>query len=37
LPPGIDINDIIIINSGVLGLMDAIEKFDEKKGVKFQT
>jgi DNA-directed RNA polymerase sigma subunit (sigma70/sigma32) len=35
LPPGIDINDII--NSGVLSLMDAIEKFDEKKGVKFQT
>lgn len=35
LPSGVDINDII--NSGVLGLMDAIEKFDEKKGVKFKT
>ncbi len=35
LPPSIDINDII--NSGVLGLIDAIEKFDEEKGVKFKT
>jgi len=35
LPPHIDINDII--NSGVLGLMDAIEKFDENKGVQFKT
>lgn len=35
LPSSVDINDII--NSGVLGLMDAIEKFDEKKGVKFKT
>lgn len=35
LPPHIDLNDII--NSGVLGLMDAIEKFDETKGVQFKT
>jgi len=35
LPPHIDINDII--NSGVLGLMDALDKYDEAKGVKFKT
>jgi len=35
LPPHIDINDIV--NSGVLGLMDAIEKFDTQKGVQFKT
>jgi len=35
LPPHIDIHDII--NSGVIGLMDAIDKFDESKGVKFNT
>ncbi|MEI6126313.1 MAG: FliA/WhiG family RNA polymerase sigma factor [Pseudomonadota bacterium] len=35
LPPHIDINDII--NSGVLGLMDALDKFDTAKGVKFKT
>lgn len=35
LPPHIDINDII--NSGVLGLIDAIEKYDKTKGVKFKT
>ena len=35
LPPQIDIDDLI--NSGVLGLMDAIEKFDPSKEVKFKT
>jgi RNA polymerase sigma factor for flagellar operon FliA len=35
LPPHIDMNDVV--NSGVLGLIDAIEKFDETKGVKFKT
>ncbi len=35
LPMHVDIQDMI--NSGVLGLMDAIEKFDPEKGVKFET
>lgn len=35
LPLHIDIRDMI--NSGVLGLMDAMEKFDPEKGVKFET
>jgi len=35
LPQHIDIEDII--NSGVLGLIDAIEKYDEEKGVRFET
>lgn len=35
LPLHVDIQDMI--NSGVLGLMDAIEKFDPDKGVKFET
>lgn len=35
LPLHIDIQDLI--NSGVLGLIDAIEKFDPDKGVKFET
>ncbi len=35
LPPHIDINDIV--NAGALGLIDAAEKFDESKGVKFKT
>jgi len=35
LPMHIEIQDLI--NSGVLGLMDAIEKFDTEKGVKFET
>ncbi len=35
LPPHIDINDII--NSGVIGLIDAIDKYDENKGVLFKT
>ncbi len=35
LPPAIDINDII--HAGVIGLIDAIEKFDTAKGVRFST
>jgi len=35
LPPAIDINDVI--HAGVIGLIDAIEKFDMEKGVKFST
>lgn len=35
LPLRLDTQDLI--NSGVLGLMDALEKFDPEKGVKFET
>ena len=35
LPPHIDVNDLI--NSGIIGLIDAIEKFDPSKEVKFKT
>ena len=35
LPPHIDINDLI--NAGVIGLIDAIEKFDANKQIKFKT
>ncbi|MDT8272344.1 MAG: FliA/WhiG family RNA polymerase sigma factor [Desulfomonilia bacterium] len=35
LPPHIDLNDLI--NAGVIGLMDAIEKFDSSKQIKFKT
>jgi RNA polymerase sigma factor for flagellar operon FliA len=35
LPPNIEINDLI--NAGVLGLMDAVEKFEPSRGVKFKT
>ncbi|MFH1624590.1 MAG: FliA/WhiG family RNA polymerase sigma factor [Pseudomonadota bacterium] len=35
LPPNIEVNDLI--NSGIIGLIDAIEKFDPKRGVKFRT
>ena len=35
LPPNIEINDLI--NAGVLGLMDAIEKFEPSREVKFKT
>jgi len=35
LPPQIELNDLI--NSGVLGLMDAIEKFDPGRDIKFET
>jgi RNA polymerase sigma factor for flagellar operon FliA len=35
LPSHIELEDLI--NSGVIGLMDAIEKFDPEKGVRFET
>ncbi|MDX1777593.1 MAG: FliA/WhiG family RNA polymerase sigma factor [Thermodesulfobacteriota bacterium] len=35
LPPHIEVNDLI--NAGVIGLIDAIEKFDPGKEVKFKT
>jgi len=35
LPSHIETDDMI--NTGVLGLMDAIEKFDPERGVKFET
>ncbi|MDY6843783.1 MAG: FliA/WhiG family RNA polymerase sigma factor [Thermodesulfobacteriota bacterium] len=35
LPPHIDTRDLI--NIGIIGLMDAIEKFDQKRDIKFQT
>ncbi len=35
LPSHIELEDLI--NSGVIGLMDAIDKFDPSKGVRFET
>jgi RNA polymerase sigma factor FliA len=35
LPPQIDLNDLV--NAGVIGLIDAIEKFDPDKQIKFKT
>src|ERR1700716_2332065 len=35
LPPHVEINDLI--NDGILGLIDAIEKYDDERGVKFET
>ncbi|MDQ2818483.1 MAG: FliA/WhiG family RNA polymerase sigma factor [Candidatus Eremiobacteraeota bacterium] len=35
LPPHVDINDLI--NEGILGLIDAISKYDDARGVKFET
>ena len=35
LPPHIDVDDLV--NSGILGLIDAIEKFDPSKEVRFKT
>jgi len=35
LPPNVEINDLI--NDGILGLIDAIEKYDDQRGVKFET
>lgn len=35
LPPNVEISDLI--NDGVLGLLDAIEKYDDARGVKFET
>jgi len=34
LPPNVEINDLI--NDGILGLIDAIEKYDDARGVKFE-
>jgi RNA polymerase sigma factor for flagellar operon FliA len=35
LPSNVEINDLI--NDGIVGLMDAIEKYDDARGVKFET
>lgn len=35
LPPQVDINDLI--NTGILGLIDAIDKFDPGRDIKFET
>lgn len=35
LPPDVQLDDLI--SAGVIGLMDAFEKFDEGKGVQFKT
>lgn len=35
LPSSVDINDLI--NDGVFGLLDAIEKYDQSRSVKFET
>ena len=35
LPPSIDVGDLM--NAGVLGLMEAVERFDPSRGVKFRT
>jgi RNA polymerase sigma factor for flagellar operon FliA len=35
LPPNVELSDLI--NDGVLGLIDAIEKYDDNRGVKFET
>jgi RNA polymerase sigma factor FliA len=35
LPPNVELNDLI--SDGVIGLIDAIEKYDDERGVKFET
>ena len=35
LPAHVELNDLV--SAGVLGLLDAIDKFDENRGVKFKT
>src|SRR5262245_62868087 len=35
LPPHVELNDLI--SAGVIGLLDAIEKFDPSREVKFKT
>ena len=35
LPPSVDQNDLV--SDGVIGLMDAIDKFDPERGLQFQT
>jgi RNA polymerase sigma factor for flagellar operon FliA len=34
-PPGVEPEDLV--SFGILGLIDAIEKFDPSKGLKFET
>ena len=35
LPPSVEIRDLV--NAGVIGLLDAVDKFDPERGVKFKT
>lgn len=35
LPPGVEFDDLV--SYGIIGLIDAIEKFDTTKGIKFET
>src|SRR5438046_106416 len=35
LPASVEIGDLV--NAGVLGLLDAVEKFEPERGVKFKT
>lgn len=35
LPPSVEVNDLV--SAGVLGLMDAVEKYEAERGVKFKT
>ena len=35
LPKHVEIDDLV--NSGIIGLIDAIEKFDHRRGIKFKT
>jgi RNA polymerase sigma factor FliA len=35
LPPNVELNDLI--SDGVIGLIDAVEKYDDGRGVKFET
>ena len=35
LPPNVEVEDLI--SAGVIGLLDALSKFDESRGVKFRT
>jgi RNA polymerase sigma factor for flagellar operon FliA len=35
LPPSVEIRDLV--NAGVIGLLDAVEKFEPERGVKFKT
>ncbi|MCX7695815.1 MAG: FliA/WhiG family RNA polymerase sigma factor [Caloramator sp.] len=35
IPPGIEFDDLV--SFGIIGLIDAIEKFDPTKGIKFET
>lgn len=34
-PPGIEFDDLV--SYGIIGLIDAIEKYDPSKGIKFET